>query len=43
MAGDAGIDIYLNKPFSEDEFLSLMRLARGGVEQLVALQKSAIG
>jgi len=31
------------KPFSEEEFLSLMRLARGGVEQLVALQKSAIG
>jgi ribonuclease PH len=31
------------KPFSEDEFLSLMRLARGGVEQLVTLQKSAIG
>lgn len=31
------------KPFSEEEFLSLMRLARGGVEELVALQKSAIG
>ncbi len=31
------------KPFSEDEFLSLMRLARGGVEHLVTLQKSAIG
>jgi ribonuclease PH len=31
------------KPFSEEEFLALMRLARGGVEQLVALQKSAIG
>ncbi len=31
------------KPFSEEEFLSLMRLARGGVEHLVTLQKSAIG
>lgn len=30
------------KPFSEEEFLSLMRLARGGVEQLVALQKQAV-
>ena len=29
-------------PFSEDEFLALMRLARGGVEQLVALQKKAV-
>lgn len=31
------------KPFSEEEFLSLMRLARGGVEQLVTLQKNALG
>jgi ribonuclease PH len=31
------------KPFSEEEFLSLMRLARGGVEHLVTLQKNAIG
>ncbi len=31
------------KPFSEDEFLSLLRLARNGVEQLVDLQKKAVG
>jgi len=30
------------KPFSEEEFLSLLRLARGGVEQLVAMQKQVI-
>mgnify|MGYP000565810058 CR=1 FL=1 len=30
------------KPFSEEEFLSLLRLARGGVEQLVGMQKKAI-
>ncbi|TVR07114.1 MAG: ribonuclease PH [Salinarimonadaceae bacterium] len=30
------------KPFSEDEFLALLRLARGGVEELVTLQKQAI-
>jgi ribonuclease PH len=30
------------KPFSEEEFLSLLRLARGGVEELVALQKQTI-
>ncbi|PJR07040.1 ribonuclease PH, partial [Sinorhizobium meliloti] len=30
------------KPFSEAELLELLRLARGGVEQLVALQKQAI-
>ncbi|MGY6569224.1 MAG: ribonuclease PH [Salinarimonas sp.] len=30
------------KPFSEEEFLSLLRLARGGVEQLVGMQKQAI-
>ncbi|GBU16041.1 MULTISPECIES: ribonuclease PH [Methylobacterium] len=29
------------KPFSEAELLELLRLARGGVEQLVALQKQA--
>ncbi|GJD47343.1 Ribonuclease PH [Methylobacterium crusticola] len=31
------------KPFSEDEFLGLLRLAREGVSQLVALQKQAVG
>ena len=30
------------KPFSEEEFLSLLRLARGGVEELVALQKQTV-
>lgn len=30
------------KPFTEAELLELLRLARGGVEQLVALQKQAI-
>ena len=30
------------KPFSEAELIELLRLARGGVEQLVALQKQAI-
>lgn len=29
-------------PFSEEEFMSLMRLARGGIESLIALQKMAI-
>lgn len=29
-------------PFSEDEFMSLMRLARGGIESLITLQKMAI-
>ncbi|MEW6123713.1 MAG: ribonuclease PH [Pseudomonadota bacterium] len=29
-------------PFTQDELLSLLSLARGGVEQLVALQKQAI-
>ncbi|MEW6256443.1 MAG: ribonuclease PH [Pseudomonadota bacterium] len=29
-------------PFSQDELLNLLSLARGGVEQLVALQKQAI-
>lgn len=30
-------------PFSEEEFMELMRLARGGIESLIALQKTAIG
>jgi ribonuclease PH len=30
------------KPFSEDEFLALLRLAKGGVSQLVDLQKQAV-
>lgn len=30
------------KPFSEDEFLSLLRLAKAGIADLVALQKQAI-
>jgi len=30
------------KPFSEEEFMSLMRLARVGVAELVALQKAAV-
>jgi ribonuclease PH len=29
-------------PFSEEEFLTLMRLARGGIGELVAMQKQAI-
>jgi ribonuclease PH len=31
------------KPFTEAEFLELLRLAKGGVSALVALQKQAIG
>ena len=30
------------KPFSEDELLALLRLARGGVARLVELQKAAV-
>jgi ribonuclease PH len=30
------------KPFSEDELIALLRLARGGVERLVAAQKAAL-
>ena len=30
------------KPFSEEELLELLRLARGGIAELVALQKQAI-
>ena len=30
------------KPFSEEEFMSLMRLARTGVAELVTLQKAAV-
>jgi ribonuclease PH len=30
------------KPFSQDEFLRLMALARGGIDQLIALQKAVI-
>ncbi|MCC5977239.1 MAG: ribonuclease PH [Salinarimonas sp.] len=30
------------KPFSEEEFVSLLRLARGGVEELVTMQKQVI-
>ena len=30
------------KPFSEDELLGLLRLARGGVAHLIELQKAAI-
>jgi ribonuclease PH len=29
-------------PFSQDQFLSLMALARGGIDQLVAMQKAAV-
>ena len=29
------------KPFSEDELLELLRLAKGGIAELVALQKQA--
>ena len=31
------------KPFSEDEFTSLLALARGGIVRLVDLQKMAVG
>ena len=30
------------KPFSEDELIALLRLARGGVDALVAAQKAAL-
>lgn len=30
------------KPFSEQEFASLMQLARAGIDELVTLQKQAI-
>jgi ribonuclease PH len=30
------------KPFSEEEFLALLRLAKGGVAELVALQKAVL-
>jgi len=30
-------------PFSEDELLKMLMLARGGIERLVALQKAALG
>jgi ribonuclease PH len=30
-------------PFSEEQFLALLKLARGGIEELVALQKKAVG
>jgi len=30
------------KPFSEEELLALLRLAKGGTERLVALQKQAL-
>ena len=30
------------KPFSEEEFLTLMRLAKAGIQDLVALQKSTV-
>ncbi len=30
------------EPFSEAQFLELLRLARGGIEQLVALQRQTI-
>lgn len=30
------------KPFSQDEFLRLMALARGGIDQLIALQKAVV-
>ena len=29
-------------PFSEEEFSALMRLARGGIDRLVSLQKMAV-
>ena len=29
-------------PFSEEELMALMRLAKGGVSKLVALQKAAV-
>ena len=31
------------EPFSQDEFLALMALARSGVNKLVGLQKLAVG
>ena len=31
------------KPFSEDEFMALLRLAKGGVSRLVEMQKAAVG
>jgi ribonuclease PH len=31
------------KPFSEEELLSLMALAKNGIAGLVAMQKAAIG
>ncbi|MFZ4533921.1 MAG: ribonuclease PH, partial [Alsobacter sp.] len=31
------------KPFSQDEFLALMALARSGIGRLVELQKLAVG
>ena len=30
-------------PFSEAELIKLLALARGGVEQLIAMQKAALG
>jgi ribonuclease PH len=30
------------KPFSEEEFIALLRLAKTGTEELVRLQKAAI-
>jgi len=29
-------------PFSEEEFANLMKLARGGIDRLVSLQKMAV-
>ena len=31
------------KPFSQDEFLVLLGLARNGIDELVAMQKQAVG
>jgi ribonuclease PH len=31
------------KPFSEDEFLKLMALAKSGIQELAALQREALG
>jgi ribonuclease PH len=31
------------RPFSEEQFLALLALARGGVTELTALQKAAVG
>jgi ribonuclease PH len=46
MTGDGGIveiqGTAEKTPFSQDELLSLLALARGGVERLVALQKAAV-